>query len=659
MRIEISFIIITDDPKDLAKILSEFESYDFKTNHEMISSLDELKQIITLRNWHFILLKNSDDELSLITFLQFLNDSNLNIPLILIGNNYSNDKIINHIESGVYDYIDCNHLYRVIQIASKLLFNEHLIHQKIISDNKIELLSQIVSHSKEEIYLLNPDTMSFTYGNNTLINNLGYDLDTFLSLNIYDIRFTNKHKSFKSLLKKLLSGEIDNFTIKELRKRKDKSSYPVKTYIELFHGQQKIIIGRSENITEKKNLLSDLNESKYKVGKLTLSNNFKTQFIASISHEMRTTLNSVALIGQILSKNEENNLSNEQLEFIKLIKDSNAGLLDLLNQVLDISKIDSGTMSLRFEEVDIHSLFSRIARLYQPIAREKGISFNFISKLEKNSTFVTDKIRLEQVLKNILSNALKFTFKGSINLSIYENIANNKEFVIEVSDTGIGIPLSKQKQIFESYFQVDDETNTLNRIGTGLGLSISKEIIDNLKGTLTVESKLKVGSTFKITLPLNGNYWNENKKFKTKESLSVNGKSFSKKEKFKYPGKVLIIDDSEIHNMALKKFLEFKIKECQTAESASEAYELLNKETFDCIILDMHLPDAHVYDVLKKLRSDVKTSKTPIIIYTGKNLKASDEIELNLYTKHFIQKNISSNKLLLNTIIEMYETKLV
>ena len=394
--------------------------------------------------------------------------------------------------------------------------------------------------------------------------------------------------------------------------------------------------------------------------------NYKSQFIAKISHEMRTTLNSVILLSEILAENRSQHLSVDEIEYIDLIHGSSNNLLNLLNKILDLSKIQSGKMNIRIEDVFVQDFSNRTARLYVPIAKEKDLEFRLINELSEPLNIKTDLIRLEQVLNNLISNALKFTKHGHVHMRVYlpeetelrmQSLPKNNMVAFEVSDSGIGITPEKLQIIFESYVQAEGDRTQKQYGGTGLGLAISKEIAQILGGKLTLESEYGHGSTFTLYLPMDSSkaVMNKSEVEVVKIVPSTNDqKTFNLKPKLKKEstGHVLLVDNSTIHNMALKEFLSSIIKTCTTVESAQEAYEVLEQEGshFDCIILDMYLPDAYGKDVLTEIRQMEAHKEVPVIIYSGKTLSKVEQRELLKDALAIVQKNVNSYKVLMDHI---------
>ncbi len=297
---------------------------------------------------------------------------------------------------------------------------------------------------------------------------------------------------------------------------------------EELHSQQEELRQSNEELEEKNKLLADQKvEVEYKnreieASKLTLeeraeqlalTSKYKSEFLSNMSHELRTPLNSLLILAQLLAENPEHNMSEQQIEYAKTIQGAGKDLLTLINDILDLSKIESGTVTLNLQDVSLANVREQVERAFRHVAESRGLGFGVELATGLPPSLYTDSQRLQQVMKNLLSNAFKFTEKGRVSVriapvesgwSVDHDRLNRAQTVLgfHVTDTGIGLPADKQKIIFEAFHQAD--TGTARKYGgTGLGLSISREIAWLLGGELRlVESETGQGSTFVLYLPL-------------------------------------------------------------------------------------------------------------------------------------------------------------
>src|SRR5690606_19804856 len=264
---------------------------------------------------------------------------------------------------------------------------------------------------------------------------------------------------------------------------------------EELRSQQDELLVSNEELEKRSNLLEERNqvivarnkEIQEKAEALALSTKYKSEFLANMSHELRTPLNSILLLSRVLSENTDGNLNQEQVESAQVIWSSGTGLLTLIDEILDLSKIEAGKMDIELEEFRLADLISELQQMFSPLTKENNLELRIESGLPGDFSLKSDRLRLEQVLRNLLSNAIKFTEKGHITLRVERTSGSGASIRFHVRDTGIGIPQEKQKLIFEAFQQADGSTRRQYG-GTGLGLSISREIARLLHGELNVES---------------------------------------------------------------------------------------------------------------------------------------------------------------------------
>jgi CheY-like chemotaxis protein/signal transduction histidine kinase/HAMP domain-containing protein len=533
-----------------------------------------------------------------------------------------------------------------------------------------------------------------------------------------------------------------------------------------------------------------------KAKELALTSKYKSEFLANMSHELRTPLNSVLILGQQLSENPDGNLTPKQVEFARTIHGAGTDLLNLISDILDLSKIESGTVSVEAEEVFFASLLDMVARPFRHEAENRRLSFEIYSDPGLATSMVTDSKRLQQVLKNLLSNAFKFTEQGNVRLSVsspgsgwsedHPVLSNSASIVaFEVSDTGVGIPVEKQRIIFEAFQQADAGTSRKYG-GTGLGLAISRELATLLGGEIQLRSTVGKGSTFTLYLPqvyvgssglavpetgkdssvysnlrltkygateraveqiqddrtdlepddavlliveddphyarvvrdlshdkgfkvlvaTNGtdglalarqyhptaisldvflpdmlgwtvlNHLKQNPTTRhipvqmltldedRQHGLARGAFSFVTKpttpealatavmriREYAEPRRkrLLIVEDDPAEQLSISELLGHDDIEVSVAATGSEALEAINQQSFDCMVLDLKLPDMSGFEVLERLRDTESSRDLPVVVFTGKELSSEEDSQLHTLARSVVVKGVESPERLLD-----------
>ena len=526
---------------------------------------------------------------------------------------------------------------------------------------------------------------------------------------------------------------------------------------------------------------------------LALTSKYKSEFLANMSHELRTPLNSVLILSQQLAENADRNLVPKQVEFARTIHGAGADLLNLITDILDLSKIESGTVTVEAEDIDLPNLIDAVSRQFRHEAERRRLDFEATVDPNIGRSIVTDSKRLQQVLKNLMSNSLKFTEEGSVTLRVsvaasgwnpHHEVLNQAPMVVafEVTDTGIGIPLEKQKIIFEAFQQADASTSRKYG-GTGLGLAICRELANLLGGELTLRSSPGSGSTFILYLPIryvgsvtaqrapNGEHpasnfrqipriperqaehipddrldiqfgdlslliveddphyarilaglardqgfkvliaargadaivlaqqftpsaisldvflpdtlgWNVLSQLKQnpdtrhipiqvvtsdedrQHGLSRGAFSFLTKPANaqdlenalarirNYAGRsqkrLLVVEDNVAELMSITELLAHDDIEIKTARTGKQCLAAIRTEHFDCVVLDLRLPDVSGFDVLKRIAAEREKSDVPVIVFTGRELSAEEDTLLHSMARSIVIKDVKSPERLLD-----------
>jgi signal transduction histidine kinase/ActR/RegA family two-component response regulator len=408
-----------------------------------------------------------------------------------------------------------------------------------------------------------------------------------------------------------------------------------------------------------------------KAEQLSLSSRYKSEFLANMSHELRTPLNSLLILARLLADNVGGNLTAKQVEFARTIHSSGAELLALINDILDLAKIESGTVTLNIAAERFDEVTDYVERTFRQVATDKDLEFVVSVGAELPPAMETDAKRLQQIITNLLSNAFKFTARGRVALemekvasgwSIGHPVLDHAGTVVAFSvvDTGIGIPANKQRLIFEA-FQQADGTTSREYGGTGLGLSISRELARLLGGEIRVTSAPGQGSTFTLYLPLNYQPASEEPVFEpdspeemaalvpaplpvsADEAEEVAPQAASDlAEK-----KVLVVDDDIRNVFALTSALEQHGMRVLHAESGKEGIEVLKRtRDIDLVLMDVMMPGLDGFDTMRIVRQLEGYKSLPIVAVTAKAMMGDREKCIEAGASDYIAKPVNVDVLL-------------
>ncbi|EMN12621.1 GHKL domain protein [Leptospira borgpetersenii str. Brem 307] len=361
----------------------------------------------------------------------------------------------------------------------------------------------------------------------------------------------------------------------------------------------------------------------------------KSSFLANMSHEIRTPMNGVLGMVQLLGTTK---LNDEQKEYIQILSISAKSLLQIINDILDFSKIEAGKISLDKEVFSIHSVLDEIHDLLYPLAKQKRIDLRLEDKSEIQEYVYGDQLRLRQILWNLTGNGIKFTNHGEVVLNVSQkNISKDKISIkFTVSDSGIGIPLEKQKQVFDAFSQSD--TSTARKFGgSGLGLSITKQLVELQGGTLNLESKESYGSKFTFTITYDISSESEIEKIleaeKTKDLESAYSNATSKSMK------ILVAEDNETNCLLIERALKKLGYDPVVVHNGREVIEKMQLDFFDMILMDIHMPEVDGIEATKWIRSQKQNTEFPIIIaLTADVIESNKEVYISKGMNDYLTK---------------------
>jgi len=407
--------------------------------------------------------------------------------------------------------------------------------------------------------------------------------------------------------------------------------------------QQEELRTTNAELEEKASLLEEKNQAieearrsiTQQMHQLETTGKYKSEFLANMSHELRTPLNSILVLARILKDNKPANLSDDQIKYASVIFNAGNDLLTLINDILDLSKIESGKLELVNEKVKVSEILKDMEMLFAEVATGKKI--NFITNQEKNvpEYVLTDNTRTQQVIKNLLSNAFKFTPEGgsvSINATVDEK---GKNLSLSIKDTGIGIPYDKQKLIFEAFQQADGSTSRKYG-GTGLGLSISRELANLLGGVIKLKSTPGEGSEFTFVIPVEGTVFKthevdevpmlENLIARADTAKPLDLQSPLKIEsirKGRTEPLVVIVEDDKNFASILQDYAKDHGYKSILVHDGDQAFVTIKESLPDAVILDIMLPGKDGWEILKELKTNGDTSVIPVHLMSAGDAAAN------------------------------------
>jgi CheY-like chemotaxis protein len=399
--------------------------------------------------------------------------------------------------------------------------------------------------------------------------------------------------------------------------------------------QRTILDQQNRELTEAQN------ELQHKAEELTIANKYKSEFLANMSHELRTPLNSLLILARMLANNESGNLTPDQVESAQIIFNSGNDLLSLINEILDLSKVEAGRMNFQFAPMNLDNIAQNMRAVFDHMAEEKNLSFEVTVADGLPASIDSDQQRVEQIIKNLLSNAFKFTSVGSVKLLIEPA---GGMVAMRVSDSGIGMTPAQQKLVFEAFQQADGSTSRKYG-GTGLGLTISRELASRLGGSVELQSELGKGSTFSLCLPLQQQADASESAPEVAPASSKRNQAEAESEPPRWKPSaakansapthfidddrsriekgdkvLLIVEDDESFAKVVLEYGRRKDFKCVVAGDGESGLSLAQSHQPDAILLDLKLPGMSGWEVLDALKSDSTLRHIPVHI-----LSASEE----------------------------------
>jgi signal transduction histidine kinase/ActR/RegA family two-component response regulator len=405
-----------------------------------------------------------------------------------------------------------------------------------------------------------------------------------------------------------------------------------------------------------------LAETKRQAEDLARASRYKSEFLANMSHELRTPLNSILLLSQMLATNSDGTLTAKQAEYASVIRRSGEELLGLINEVLDLAKVEAGKQSLEVRKIAPGDLADYVRKMFEPLAAQKQLELVVTVVADAPKEIRTDWARLTQIVKNLVANAIKFTEKGGVSVQIAASYGDRVE--IAVADTGIGIARDKQAWIFEAFAQAESGTSRKYG-GTGLGLTIAKQLAIRLGGDLSVESAVSMGSTFRLLLPVGGPPADAVAAAR-RETLApplapARAEPIGRPPTVPLPpvtdgsvrtrtvlaGKTVLIVDDDMRNVySLSSALHRYEVATLAATDGQEALDELARKGADLVLMDIMMPGLDGYETTRRIRELPKHRELPIIALTARTGPGEREKCISAGASDYLPKPVDLEQLL-------------
>jgi len=404
------------------------------------------------------------------------------------------------------------------------------------------------------------------------------------------------------------------------------------------HGRSSGVLSIGSDITLQKQAEQDLIEAKALAERTT---QMKSEFLANMSHEIRTPMNGIIGLSQ-LAMNQD--MSNEVRDYVEKISYSSQSLLGILNDILDFSKLEAGKVIIEHTLVDLDTMLDTLRDLFEELAHTKKIGFSFHVAAGTPRELVGDPLRLQQILSNLISNAIKFTEQGEVKLSISSSPAEDHRVSMRfvLSDTGIGMSEETISGLFQPFSQADSST-TRKFGGTGLGLAISMKLLNLMGGNFEVDSKPGKGTKFRFDLLMGveeGQQTNERRRRKAnapgvlKQQLQASAKSLQGTS-------VLVVEDNNINQVVVSQFLKLSGMDVTLANNGQEALEKLQTQDFDVVLMDLHMPVMDGIEATKLIKANPRYADLPIIALTADVVEEERQHCLDIGMVDFVTKPIN------------------
>ncbi|MCF8364692.1 MAG: PAS domain S-box protein, partial [Bacteroidales bacterium] len=474
---------------------------------------------------------------------------------------------------------------------------------------------------------------NFIQVNKAMSDMMGYTADELKKLSVADVTYADDREISKNPLEDLFHGKKDFYRIEKRYLRKNGEIFWADLSVTDFHdviNDQKLAIGTIIDINDSKRLEEELRKSREEAIKANMA---KSEFLANMSHEIRTPLNAVIGFTELL---ETMVSDTRQINYLQSIKSGGKNLLMLINDILDLSKIEAGKLEFKFEALNPYFLIDEIKQIFSIKIAEKDIDFIVEVQDDIPGSLILDEVRLRQVIFNLIGNAIKFTENGYVKFSVRKLISKGDtskiDLIIDVEDTGIGIPENQHDRIFDA-FQQQSGQSTRKYGGTGLGLSISKRLVEMMGGVISLKSVVGKGSVFSFTLK-GVSIGAALEDIAREDSLNVDGITFE-------PAKIMIVDDVESNRRIISENFASRNLRMVEAEDGHKAVLLASQFLPNVIFMDIRMPVMDGFEAARLIKTRNTTKSIKIIALTASVRSEDQDEDYQKYFDGYLKKPVT------------------
>lgn len=648
MKKTLRLLIVEDSPDDAALLLRHLQRSDYEIVLERVDTAEAMQAALDKAPWDAVICDYAMPRFNALEALALLKKSEHDYPFIIVSGTIGEETAVEAMRTGAHDYLMKGNLLRLLPTIEREMREATVREKRAEADLALyqneEKFRFMFEHSPVPMWVMDQNTSMFLEVNQAAVSHYGYGRQEFLKMKMMDLLVlpetsessdtpSGGHRRIGEERHRLKSGEIIEVEMHSNR-------------LEL--AGTVVIFAIAQDISHRKQTERDLIKARETALE---TSRLKSEFLANVSHEIRTPLNGIIGMTEIL---EETPLSEEQKGCTDTIKYSAEALLGIVKQILDFSKTETGRGDIRWTDFSLTDLVRQTANILSHSAQKKGIALTTQIAPEVPASLRGDPEKIQQILINMVGNAIKFTEKGQVLLRIETRQQEREDLTLAffIEDTGIGIPEHARNRIFQAFSQVDSST-TRKYGGTGLGLAICRQLVEQLGGDIGFDSVVGQGSIFWFTIPV---------KMGIAPSPGTSSASPASDNAFQlslaHGSRLLVVEDNVINKNVLLKMLKKLGYQADAVDNGQLAIDALGRQTYDLVLMDCQMPVMDGYEATTAIRQkETDTGRhIPIIAVTAHVMQGDREKCLKAGMDDYIPKPVNAG--LLKTTLEKWLAKI-